>query len=150
LIQAETSLQLKDDEFNEELDFIFNNFYKSHRPVLMPTDKGWKPLTDVFETDDEVVIIIDIAGISVNDVRLTLQGRRLLVIRGIRRERPNDEKRHYHKMEIDFGPFKCKVDLPAQIDPELATKRYIQGFLEIRLGKTALNSVDGTDIEIDL
>jgi len=143
-------LQVKDDEFSEELDFIFNTFYKSRRPMLMPIEKGWKPLTDVYETDDEVVIVMDIAGISVNDIKLTLQDQRLLIIRGIRRERSNDEKRHYHKMEIDFGPFQRKIDLPSRIDPERATNNYSQGFLEIRLPKSGPIGSSQDDVEIDL
>jgi len=142
-------LCLKEDEFSEELDFIFSAFYKSHRPVLMPSDRGWRPLTDVYETEEEVVIIVDIAGITVNDVKLTLQGR-TLIIRGIRRERFSDERRHYHKMEIDFGPFQVKLDLPARIDPERATNRYAQGFLEIRFPKADPIGAGPDDYEIDL
>lgn len=150
MVLPKDPLQVKDDEFSEELDFIFNTFYKSRRPMLMPIEKGWKPLTDVYETDDEVVIVMDIAGISVNDIKLTLQDQRLLIIRGIRRERSNDEKRHYHKMEIDFGPFQRKIDLPSRIDPERATNNYSQGFLEIRLPKSGPIGSSQDDVEIDL
>lgn len=150
MVQLKDPVLVKDDEFSEELDFIFNTFYKSRRPMLMPIEKGWKPLTDVYETDEEVVIVMDIAGISVNDVKLTLQDQRLLIIRGIRRERSNDEKRHYHKMEIDFGPFQRKIDLPSRIDPERATNSYSQGFLEIRLPKRGPIGGSQDDVEIDL
>jgi HSP20 family protein len=147
--QVAIPVLLKDDEFNDELDFIFNTFYKSRRPVLMPIEKGWKPLTDVFETDDEVVIVMDIAGISVNDVKLTLLGNSL-TIRGIRREHPVEEKRHYHKMEIDFGPFQRRIEIPARIDPYRAVRRYVQGFLEIRLQKIDLLNSAAYETEIDL
>jgi len=141
---------MKDDESRDELDFIFSAFYKTRHPVLMPIDHGWKPLTDVYETEEEVVIIIDIAGISVNDIRLTLQGQRILIVRGIRRERSEDEKRHYHKMEIDFGPFQCRIELPVRIDPDRAKRAYLQGFLELRLPKTEPAGGWRDDLEIDL
>ena len=114
----------------------------------MPVEKGWKPLTDVFETDENVVVMIDIAGISINDVRLTLHNN-VLTIRGIRREHPLSEKRHYHIMEIDFGPFERRIELPARIDPDRAERRYLQGFLEIVLPKQPLGILNG-DVEIDL
>lgn len=147
-MHAEPTLLLKDEESPDELDFLFGTFYKARRPMLMPIDKGWRPLTDVYETEEELVIVMDIAGISVNDIRLTLLGN-ILTIRGIRRERPNDERRHFHKMEVDFGPFERRIEIPARIDPDRATRAYFQGFLEIRLPKEAERRLP-TEIEIDL
>lgn len=141
-------VRCRDDENNEEMDFIFSAFYKHRRPVLYPVQKGWKPLTDVYETDDAVVIVVDIAGITINDVKLTLL-QNILTIHGIRRERPAGEKRHYHKMEIDFGPFERRIELPAWIDPDRAEIRYFQGFLEIRLPKQPAG-YRGDEREIDL
>jgi HSP20 family protein len=146
--RVEIPIYFKEDDSSDELDFIFNTFYNHRRPVLMPVEKGWKPLTDVFETDEDVVVVIDIAGITVSDVKLTLSNN-VLVIRGVRRERPSGEKRHYHKMEIAFGPFERKIDLPARIDPDRAVHRYIQGFLEIRLPKQPIGDLL-IDVEIDL
>lgn len=148
MFQVNLPIQFKDDDQSDELDFIFNTFYKNRRPVLMPVEKGWKPLTDVFETDEAVVVMIDIAGISINDVKLTLQNN-ILTIRGIRREHPPSEKRHYHKMEIDFGPFERRIELPTRIDPDRAERRYLQGFLEIVLPKQPVGNFNN-DVEIDL
>jgi len=114
----------------------------------MTAEKGWRPLTDVFETDENVIVMVDIAGISINDVKLTLSSN-MLTIRGIRREHPLSEKRHYHKMEIDFGPFERRIELPARIDPDRAEHRYLQGFLEILLPKLS-PGLGGSDVEIDL
>ncbi len=148
MVHVHYPIQLKDDESSDELDFLFNTFYKNRRPVLMPVEKGWKPLTDLFETDENVVVMIDIAGISINDVKLTLQNN-VLTIRGIRREHPPSEKRHYHKMEIDFGPFERRIELPARVDPDRAERRYLQGFLEIVLPKQPLGLLI-SEAEIDL
>lgn len=148
MIQINIPIHLKEDDSSDELDFLFNTFYKNRRPVLMPVEKGWKPLTDVFETDENIVVMVDIAGISINDVKLTLFNN-ILTIRGIRREHPRTEKRHYHKMEIDFGPFERRVELPARIDPDRAERRYLQGFLEIVLPKLPLGLLQD-DGEIDL
>ncbi len=148
MIRVPFRYEFKDDESTDELDFLFHSFYKNRRPVLMSSEKGWRPLTDVFETDENVVVMIDIAGISINDVRLTLFGN-ILTIRGIRREHHSIEKRHYHKMEIDFGPFERRIELPARIDADRAERRYLQGFLEIVLPKQPLGLLNN-DVEIDL
>lgn len=121
------------DDLNEELDFLFNNYFKSRRPVLMPVEKGWKPPTDMYETDEEIVITMDIAGITTTDVSLRLEDD-VLAVRGIRREH-GGVKRRYHHMEIDYGPFERLIELPSPVDPERTTARYFQGFLEIKLVK---------------
>ncbi|HHE47085.1 MAG TPA: Hsp20/alpha crystallin family protein [Bacteroidetes bacterium] len=122
------------DDIDDDLDFVFNHYYKARRWSIMPAEKGWKPLTDVYETDDEVVIVMDIAGITTQDIKLILI-KNILTIHGIRRERHGQRKRHFHKMEIDFGPFERIIELPAPVDPERNNARYVQGFLEIHLPK---------------
>ena len=121
---------------SDDLDFIFNHYYKARRWSILPAEKGWKPLTDVFETDDEIVIVMDIAGITTQDIKLSLI-KNLLIIRGIRREQIGDRKRHFHKMEIDFGPFERRIEMPAPVDPDMTSARYLHGFLEIHLPKRA-------------
>lgn len=144
---------LKDfDDLNDELDFLFNNVFKTHRPVLWPSDRGWKPATDMYETEDEIVIIMDIAGITTRDISLRLDND-VLHLRGIRRELSGGGKRKYHKMEIDFGPFERRIELPTAVNPDLVTARYYQGFLEIHLPKrekTERYEADGCLYEIEI
>ena len=143
------TLELKEfDDVTDELDFLFNSQFKSRRPVLRPIDRGWKPLVDMYETDEEVVITIDIAGISTNDLRLLLHGN-ILIIRGIRRELERSGKRHFHKMEIDFGPFERRIELPVKIDADRVIKKYSQGFYEVRLPKISSDSSQKIIIEIE-
>jgi len=140
MVSANAVLKLwKFDDLNDELDFLFNNYFKGQRSVLMPVDKGWKPLTDVYETEDEFVVVMDIAGISVDDIAASLNGR-ILILRGIRREHNLDAKRKYHKMEVDFGPFERRIELPCPVDSDAVKTKYTKGFLEIRLPKGDVES----------
>jgi len=142
------ALKLRDfDDLNDEIDFLFNSYFKSRRSVLMPMDKGWKPLTDMYETDQEVVIVMDIAGISTNDIKLRLDGN-ILILRGLRRELHVDSKRKYYKMEIDFGPFERNIELPCPIDPDRVTAHYSKGFLAIRLHKHKTATSKRVEIKI--
>ena len=135
------------DDVNDELDFLFNNFFQSRHPVMMPVKKGWKPRTDVYETEEEVVVVMDIAGIEVRDFRVDLDGS-TLVIRGVRREPALGVKRTYHKMEIDFGLFERRIEMPAEVEAPKVTTNYHQGFLEIRLKKT--DKIGPKRIEIEV
>ena len=50
----------------------------------------WRPPTDVYETDDSVVVVVEIAGLGEGDYTVTLNGRTLL-ISGERRD-PQDRR----------------------------------------------------------
>ena len=39
----------------------------------------WRPPTDVYETDDSVVVVVEIAGLGEGDYTITLSGRTLLI-----------------------------------------------------------------------
>lgn len=137
----------KFDDLNDELDFLFNSYFKNQRAVLMPSEKGWKPNTDLYETEKELVVTMDIAGISARDIKIHLQ-RNILILRGIRRERIHETKRRYHKMEIDFGPFERRIELPCSVGAEGVTAGYSQGLLEIRLPKLAKGNQQHIEIKI--
>jgi HSP20 family protein len=137
----------KFDDLNDELDFLFNNYLKHQHSVLMPVDNAWKPLTDVYETETEFVVVMDIAEIEIDDISAKLKGNTLF-LRGIRREQNLDPKRKYYKMEIDFGPFERKIELPSPVNVNDIQTRYTKGFLELRLPKG--KSANGKKIEIPI
>lgn len=92
----------------------------------------WRPPTDVFETDDEVVVRVEIAGMEEVDFTIVLDGRDLY-IRGIRPD--TSERRAYHQLEIRFGEFGVDVELPVDVVTEDIQAVYLNGFLMIRLPK---------------
>jgi len=135
------------DDVSDEFDFIYNNYFKSRKWSLVPGDKTWRPATDVYESEDEFVIVIDIAGITQADISLKIDGN-TLTIRGIRREKIGKVKRHFHKMEIDYGLFERKIEIPKPLDPERTRARYSEGFLEIHLPKIDVKFTGKVVIEI--
>ena len=121
---------------NENIKSMFKIFSKSHHPFLMPSDSRWMPAVDVFETDEEFILIIDIAHIDPKDIELFMK-KGYIVVKGIRNEITKFKKRHYHKMEIDYGPFERKISVPVAVDEHNIKTQYKDGFMEIRLKKIA-------------
>jgi HSP20 family protein len=93
----------------------------------------WRPPTDVFETDEAVIVRSEIAGMAEAEFSIVLDGR-YLVVRGVRPD--ITERRSYHQMEIMFGDFVVEVELPCSVDSENAQAIYQNGFLRIALPKT--------------
>ena len=92
----------------------------------------WRPPTDVFETDEAVIVRSEIAGMAEAEFSIVLDGR-YLVVRGVRADIA--ERRSYHQMEIMFGDFVVEVELPCPVDSERAQAIYLNGFLRIELPK---------------
>jgi|SRR5919197_6233962 HSP20 family protein len=98
----------------------------------------WSPPTDVYETEGNCVIKIEIAGMRDEDFEVAFEDN-LLMISG---HRPDvNERRAYYQMEIRFGKFEIAVELPVKVNMEKATAVYQDGFLVIMLPK--INSSQG-------
>jgi len=88
----------------------------------------WRPPTDVFENEQEVIVRVEIAGMREDDFSISLTGDRLTV----RGNRPDiQEKRAYHQMEIFFGEFNVEVNLPAPVLADQVVAEYQVGFLRL-------------------
>jgi HSP20 family protein len=88
----------------------------------------WRPPTDVFENEQEVIVRVEIAGMREDDFAISLTGDRLTV----RGNRPDiQEKRAYHQMEIFFGEFNVEVNLPAPVLADQVVAEYQVGFLRL-------------------
>ena len=98
---------------------------------------GSRP-ADVFETDDSVVVIVEIAGLRPEDYQVSLEGR-TLEINGERRDPA--AKLAYQQMEIRYGRFRTVVQLSWALDGAGQTAVYENGFLKITLRKAQTRRV---------
>ncbi|HUV29030.1 MAG: Hsp20/alpha crystallin family protein [Anaerolineales bacterium] len=88
----------------------------------------WRPPTDVFETDDAIIVRVEIAGMREDDFSISLTGPQLTV----RGNRPDiQERRAYHQMEIFFGEFSTEVKLPGPVSADQVVAEYKAGFLRL-------------------
>ena len=99
---------------------------------LFVRSPAWKPPTDVYETEDAMVVRVEVAGMREDNFSIELNGRELM-IRGIRQD--TDERSAFHQMEIHFGEFILSLELPFYISTEQIQAVYNNGFLRIMLPK---------------
>lgn len=92
----------------------------------------WRPPTDMYETEQNVIVKMEIAGMRDEDLEVAIQDNQLLVS-GSRAD--STERKAYHQMEIPFGKFSVGIELPVQVNSENATAEYKDGFLTIQLPK---------------
>ena len=93
----------------------------------------WHPPTDIYETEEALIVRVEVAGMRADDFAIELEGRRLMVS-GSRRDQEN--KRAFFQMEIPFGTFALGFELPFSIAPDQVTANYQDGFLFVTLPKS--------------
>ena len=89
---------------------------------------------NVFETDGEFVVIMDIAGMDAGDIGVFTDGA-VLRISGVRKDLIPPGKKQFHSLEIQVGPFQRLIGIPAPVDAASLRTHYANGLLEIRLDK---------------
>lgn len=95
----------------------------------------WIPNTDVYVVGDELVIKVELAGMSRENLELTVEGNRL-TISGHRPDGSRTCKCKFLVMEINYGHFECVIEIPPGYDLGAARAAYQNGFLQINLPQT--------------
>jgi HSP20 family molecular chaperone IbpA len=72
---------------------------------------SWEPPVDVLETDDQVLIVAALPGVSRSDVDVLLEGG-TLVIAGLRVAPEAMRTAVIHRLELPQGSFERRVPLP--------------------------------------
>jgi HSP20 family protein len=78
------------------------------------------PLVDVLERDDGVTVIVQLPGMSKEDIGLEVVDKVLVI-----------------KADHASRQFEHEVDLPCPVNPSIASSEYHNGVLEVRLAKSA-------------
>ncbi len=91
-------------------------------------------VVDVYEKGDELIIESTIAGVSVDDIDITVEPD-LIVIRGERKKKAGSKSRRYYYQECFWGKFSRTLVLPEPVKPEKVKASLKNGILIIILPK---------------
>ncbi len=94
---------------------IGNNF-----PTGISTHVDWEPRTNVIETGDGDMWIIEVElpGVNKDDISILLEESNLLIIRGIKRQPRSCDNNNltYFLFEREFGSFYKRIVIPFHVD----------------------------------
>jgi HSP20 family protein len=118
---------------------IIAHWVQIHRKLagelVEPQGGAWAPNTDVYESADDVMVKVELAGVDKESIQIQLDGQ-TVIIQGMRRDPYGGESTagyRFRQMEIEYGPFQRAVTLPFPVDAEHATAQMQNGILKIRL-----------------
>ena len=92
-------------------------------------------VVDVYETEKEVVVESAIAGVTAEELDISLE-QDILIIKGERKDpAESDKEKNYFVKECFFGPFEKEIILPKEVDTTQIKAKMKNGLLIIRLPK---------------
>ncbi len=122
--------EYNDEEMKRYLSLYSRMTYSS---FIISFDK-WHPFTDIYETDDEFIIICDIAGVEPDKIQVLLE-KNTVQIKGERNNNYPKGSAILHDVEILCGQFERVIHIPENIEISEAKASYKNGFLKILLKK---------------
>jgi HSP20 family protein len=131
----------------ELLELLMAEMTTGDKKIRAGRQLAWAPPTDVYETETELVVTVDIAGMNPRDISVITDGD-VLTIRGVRQEISPRCKKQFHKMEILVGPFQRLLHVPVPVDIQSLSTTYSNGLLEVRL-KRKFDQPKKRSIEIE-
>ena len=103
----------------------------------------WTPAADVYETETEYEIALDLPGINRNTLEVDIDDNRL-VIKGTRVVESNNKQR----TERPTGKFLRSFTVPSSVDQGQVGAEYRDGVLQIRLPKRKEQRAQRVEIKI--
>jgi len=132
---------------HKEIERLLDHYAGAKPPMIQFAKRAWEPAVDVYETEEALVVVIDLAGIDKNHLHVSADTS-TLTVRGERANPGAGTRRSYYQMEIASGPFERVVPLPIIADARKASVSYKRGMLEIAIPKSRRKSTRRTFVTI--
>lgn len=122
-----------------EMTRVFDDFWGQFDRRNGPFELGGERTgtrCDVVETDGAVELSIELPGMEMKDIELTV-GDDLLTLKGEKKIERKEEKKGYYLSERSYGSIYRTVPLPPGVDSDKAEAVFKNGVLTVKVPKTA-------------
>jgi HSP20 family protein len=118
------------------------------RAQLSDSQVTWVPRASVFTGDSTFCYLVEVPGVSRDEVSVTVGAGELLV-RGQRR--PPEVEGHLRPVAVEqaWGKFERRLPVPAWCSPDQIQARYSQGILEITLSRPQEGAAGEVQVEVE-
>jgi HSP20 family protein len=102
--------------------------------MLSPGTGNWSPPVDIYESEGEFWIYVDLSGADRESLSVIVAEHQLRFY-GTRQLPPKKTIDCVHQLEIELGGFDRTINLPGSIDVDAVSSSYTDGILTIALPK---------------
>jgi HSP20 family protein len=118
----------------KEMENLMRQVFGPTIPLLRTEECRWQPNVDVYESEDCVIVIVELAGITRDEVSVVFDEGKLYVS-GTRKDSAPHKERKYRQMEISYNEFGRVIYLPDNIDHERITAKITNGLMVIEASR---------------
>jgi len=132
------SVPIENDSFTheslEEQEPETEQVYSDEATVSDSEEQEGQLTVDVFQDDQNIVIQSTVAGVSPDDLDVSITND-MVTVRGERRRMYDIDPQDYFYQECYWGTFSRSIILPVEIDADRAEAKIKNGILTIRIPK---------------
>ena len=119
----------------DRINRIFNEAFADSKDFEDEVSmSAWRPVVDIFDTNNAIVIKAELPGIKKDDVSVDVKDN-VLTIKGERSFSKEIKEEDYYRKERSFGKFQRSFTLPEAIEPAGIKANFKNGVLEIEVPK---------------
>src|SRR5687768_15478210 len=113
-----------------------------------PSSRPWTPAVDILETENDLILKMDVPEVELKDVDIRLENH-TLTVKGERKFENLADSKAYHRIERSYGSFARTFTLPDTVDTEKVRADYKNGVLSITLPKKEVAKPRTIRVEIN-
>jgi HSP20 family protein len=135
----------------KDINRSFSEFFTGDDIKLLPDSLGKglalrNPLTDIEETDKEIIAKFDIPGVDKKDIQLNITENKIEV-KVEKKHETKVEKKGYIKHERSYSGYFRSIPLPNSVISDKAKATYKEGVLEVTMPKSEKSKKSKIDID---
>ena len=109
---------------------------------------AWIPNADILETDEFLILKVELPGVSCDGLSLSVHGGNL-VIEGKKRKPELDDGAHFHSAERQYGEFRRVISLNVPVNTRQAQAELENGLLRLTFPKVPNRRGEVVQIEVN-
>jgi HSP20 family protein len=130
----------------KEMDSLWDKFFGG-KTFAGSFAEEWAPLVDISETEDRLLVKVELPGLEAKDVNVSISGD-LLTIRGEKKKEKEEKDEHHHCVERYTGTFQRVLRLPVDVEPDKVDASFKMGVLKITLPKVEKAKKKSIEIKV--
>lgn len=117
-----------------DMNRVFENFWNRLDSLNWPWGSG-EAKSDVVETDNAIEVSVELPGMNMKDIEVSVT-EDMLTVKGEKKIERQEEKKGYYLSERSYGAIYRTIPLPPGVDGENAEASFRDGVLTVRLPQT--------------
>lgn len=119
-----------------DISTLFDRLFAPAHPFKPVAEGWWHPFTDIYESDTEFIVVMELAGVEASTLEVVKEGR-CLIVRGRRHDPFAASRMACHQLEISHGAFERVICLPIDFTSDAVHADYgkTTGYFRITVEK---------------